>query len=147
MNVLEYTKRGADGIFGDFTFDGESTPFMKTLTHAYLQEDGNYIPIVKPGIYTCQRGQHYLDNPRDPSNPIPIVTFEILNVPGHSGILMPHWGNFNRDSAGCTLCGKEIITYDQLGDEMLTQSKVTFGLFMARMEGIDSFPLQVVDNS
>lgn len=136
MNKLEYFDYHEDGIFGRFTFEDESEPFCYTLSHAFKQEDGSYQPIVQPGIYTCVRGQHQLDHGG------PFETFEITGVDGHSGLLF-HQGNWNRDSNGCTLVGKEMIE-SSLG-RMLTMSVFTFRSFMEHLEGVDSFILEVKD--
>lgn len=147
MHILKYNEHAPYGIFGLFQFAGDSVPFMSTLSHAYLQDDGSYQPIVRPGTYTCRRGVHKLDDG------IEFETFEITGVAGHSGLLF-HAGNFQRDSKGCTLCGASVIRYDSdhdgkltdMDDEMITRSKVTFAAFMQRLAGVDSFMLQVIDN-
>ena len=130
MNRLTRRDFYSTGIFGDFTFDGDDAPFMVTLEHAYPIETG-FAPVVPPGVYTCVRGTHAL------SNGVPFVTFEITGVSGHSGILF-HAGNYNADSHGCVLCGKAIL------GGMITGSKDEFAAFMARLEGVDSFDLEVV---
>jgi len=144
---LKYTAYRPDGIFGEFTFQGDTEPFMVTLTHAYLL-NGDWVPIVTAGsTYHAVRGHHFLDNPKNPAYPIPIETFELVEIPGHTGILFPHWGNFNRDSEGCTLCGEAIIEYDAQHDEMITKSREVFASFMKRLEGVDEFMLEVIDEN
>ncbi len=116
----------AEGIFGVLMVG--STEFA-CLEHAYPQPDGGYKPKLQPGTYVCVRGQHRLDSG-------PIETFEITGVPGHSGILF-HYGNYNRDSNGCVLVGKE-----REGD-MITLSRTAFQNFMDLLKGVDSFNLIV----
>lgn len=93
--TLKRTDFREDGIFG---FIEEFNIF--TLEHAYL-ENGVYKPKVPVGTYTCQMGMHSLGSGRR------LITYELLNVPGHSGILI-HPGNKNSDSEGCILVGEDI---------------------------------------
>ena len=137
MNTLTRTECGSDGIFGFFTFDGDTTSFMTTLEHAFLQDDGTYAPVIPAGQYMCVRGLHQL------SNGIPFQTFEITGVVGHSGLLF-HAGNFNRDSEGCVLCG-DAKTYQPDGNGMITGSRVKFQEWMDRLIGTSSFMLEVID--
>jgi hypothetical protein len=137
MNSLTRTGCGADGVFGNFTFDGDSSFFMVTLEHAFQQDDGTYAPVIPAGQYMCVRGVHQL------SNGVPFTTFEITGVSGHSGLLF-HAGNFNRDSEGCVLCGDQHIA--QLdGQGMITGSRLKFQAFMDRLIGVSSFMLEVSD--
>lgn len=131
MNTLRHTDFRPDGIFGEFTFDGDPGRFCVTLEHSY---DGQ--PKLQPGTYTCVRGTHTLHNG------VPFETFEITGVAGHAGILF-HAGNFNRDSEGCVLVGHTIAINPATGDEMITGSKDEFAAFMARFEGVDSWQLEV----
>jgi hypothetical protein len=68
------------------------------------------------------------------------VTFEVQNVPGHTDILF-HWGNWNKDSAGCILLGDGIAQSSQ--GQMVVDSKKTWEAFMATLTGVDSFELVV----
>ncbi len=136
MNTLERFEFRADGIFGKFRFDDEPT-FAFTLEHAYKQPDGSYDAKLQPGTYTCVRGTHKLHNG------VPFETFEITGVTGHSGILF-HAGNFNRDSEGCVLIGKDIAVNPATGEEMVTGSRGEFAAFMERLEGVSSFQLDVI---
>lgn len=145
MNRLHYKEYRKFGIIGDFTFDGETEPFMVTLSHAY-PVNGTYLPLVMPGIHHCKRGVHTL------ADGVPFVTFEIDDVPGHGGLLFVHPGNFQKDSKGCTLCGEKVKRYDSNGDgeitladdEMITNSRATFKAFMERLAGVDAFMLEVI---
>ena len=138
MNSLTRTGCGADGVFGNFTFDGDSSFFMVTLEHAFQQDDGTYAPIIPNGTYTCVRGTHAL------SNGVPFETFEITGVDGHSGLLF-HAGNFNSDSEGCVLCGQTEITQTN-GQNMITGSRLTFEKWMNELSSVGSFILNVKDD-
>src|ERR1017187_9241020 len=113
--ILQRTDYREDGIFSTFTFADDSDPFMKTLEHAYDDGNDEYAPKIQPGVYTCKRGNHELHCG-------PIETFEVLGVTGHSGILCCHPGNYNKDSDGCVLGGKDIETTDSW---YVTESRVT----------------------
>lgn len=144
MHILTYTAFLKYGIFGHFQFAGDQVPFCDTLSHAY-QKQGIWLPIVMPGVYTCQRGKHRLHGMTED-----FETFEITGVPDHSGLLF-HWLNYNAQSEGCTGLGASRIRYDSnkdgkidvLDDEMITASKFTFAAWMKRLEGVDSFVLSV----
>lgn len=131
MNELRRPAFRDDGIFGELWFDGDTYPFSVTLEHSY-----NGQPKLPAGIYRCVRGQHALHNG------VPFETFEITGVAGHSAILF-HAGNYNRDSEGCVLLGREIVNAPD-GSEMITGSRLEFHQFMARLEGIDEFELKVI---
>ena len=132
MNTLTRTDFRPDGIMGEFTFDGDPGRFCVTLEHSYDNQ-----PKLQPGTYSCVRGVHTLHNG------IPFTTFEITGVAGHTGILF-HAGNFNRDSEGCVLIGRDVSTDPNTGEEMVTGSKLEFAQFMERLDGIDTFQLTVV---
>jgi len=56
-----------------------------------------------------------------------------------------HAGNFaQRDSEGCVLVGNEIAVNPANGEEYVTGSRQQFAEFMERLDGVESFPLQVV---
>jgi hypothetical protein len=116
------------GIYGTLTSE-DGTFSCVTLEHAFLQDDGSYAPITPPGTYTCQLGMHSLDH-----IPAPFKAYQIMNVPGHSGVLI-HMGNYNKDSDGCCLVGAE-----RVGD-MINSSRVTFDKLMESLNNIDSFTL------
>jgi hypothetical protein len=126
-------------------------PVLVTLEHAFLPQgifpagisfghfghhgQGDFLPKIPPGIYTCVRGPHRLEGMTED-----FETFEVTGVAGHSGLLF-HWGNWNRDSDGCILVGEEFDS-SPCG-EMLTNSRATFDKFMALQDGVDSFQLEV----
>lgn len=121
----------SDGILGTLYDEGEF-PIAVTLEHAF-----NRLPKLSAGTYRCQRGIHSLH-----SSPEPFETFEILNVPNHTGILF-HAGNYNDDSNGCVLLGRVVIGSGK--GTMITSSRDTFNRFMLDLEGIDTFSLTVED--
>ena len=140
----------ADGIFSEM-FDG-TTLLMRTCEHAWPSGLPQYqfLPMVMPGKYVCVRGQHRLKGMKED-----FVTFEILGVPGHSGVLF-HWGNWNEDSRGCVLTGEafafaphdtdrdgEVERHEQRV-QMVTNSRVAFKRFMAAQEDTDRFTLTVL---
>lgn len=113
-----------DGIFG-VLLDEQGNQIAVTAEHAY-----NALPKLPQGVYTCKRGHHVLHSG-------PVETFEVLDVPGHSGILL-HVGNYpQKDSDGCILLGEE-----RVGD-MITNSRETFEKFLQLQSGVDSFMLTV----
>lgn len=116
------------GVFGILFIDS-STGELSTLEHAYLQPDGSYASKLRPGKYTCVRGQHQLHSG-------PIETFEITNVPGHTGILF-HYGNKQEDSDGCVLIGTMRM------DDVIVQSRAAFAKFMDALKDVDTFTLVV----
>jgi hypothetical protein len=118
-----------NGVEGEMLSPQESVLFY-TLEHSYLV-GGVYAPKVMPGTYQCVKGSHRLANSR--TN---LYTYELKNVPGHSGILI-HPGNTQHDSCGCILIGKSII-----GDS-LRDSRIAFEDFLLLEQGVDSFLLTV----
>lgn len=139
----------ADGIGSEVTETESGAHFMVVLEHAYLDEQLNtYLPILQPGTYDCVRGAHRLDGMTED-----FITFEITGVKDqhgtlHHGILF-HWGNWNNDSKGCSLCGEKFAFGDDprvVGyslDDMVTNSRATFARFMQSQEGLDRFTLTV----
>lgn len=150
MNLkLVYTEARSDGIFGwilpiDEPADGEAKPLCVFVTHAYREPDGSYRPKVRAGIYECVRGRHSL---LKNGEPVWFDTFEVTGVPGHHGILF-HSGNYGENSKGCFCVGRKIVdTEDRDGvdgpDEMVTESRTSFAMFMAAQVGVDRFQLTV----
>ena len=93
------------------------------------------MPKIPQGVYTCMRGEHELENgPK-------FITFEVMGVPGHSGLLF-HKGNFDNDSKGCILLGMNVVGAP--GARMITQSGLAFDRFMALQKGVDDFQLTVI---
>jgi hypothetical protein len=69
-------------------------------------------------------------------------TFEVMNVPGHWGILF-HVGNYNEDSEGCILVGEGLGRRYKNG-VMLTNSKKAFAKLMALLKDVEQFTLLVI---
>lgn len=121
--VLHRYEEGAQGIFGKlYGVDAE----FDTLEHSFAGR-----ALIPPGNYRCVRGPHRLHGMTKD-----FETFEVLGIPGHSGLLF-HWGNYNRDSQGCILVGAS-----RQGD-MICGSRAAFATFMALQKGEDSFLLVV----
>lgn len=131
--ILKRTDSNENGVFGQLT-DSQGTFLLCTLEHAYDSELGNgtYAAKVPTGTYQCVRGKHKLANMTDV-----FITFEVQNVPGHTGILF-HAGNFDKDSEGCILLGL------QRNGDMVTESRMAFHKFLDLQDGIDSFILTVM---
>lgn len=133
----DYVKEGIFGVLSSddlpLVVDVPSAFICQTLEHAYSVETPvGYAPKVPLGVYTCVRGTHQLEK-MDHA----FETFEVTNVPGHTNILF-HSGNVNADSAGCILLG---LKNDN--DKEILESRAAFKLFMARLEGVDSFELTI----
>lgn len=129
--ILRRTSYTVDGVFG-ILLDKFSNIVAYTLEHAYRDDSQPTVYAKIPeGTYACQRGMHKLDH-----SLTLFETFEIMDVPGHTGILF-HVGNKNDDSAGCVLLGSSIE------GSVLVQSKLAFEHFMDITQGVDSFILTV----
>lgn len=128
-----------DGIFSVLKKE-HRTEVAQTLERAYEMINGDqhigYIVKLQSGTYSCKRGSHRLHGMTHD-----FETFEVTGVKGHSGILF-HWGNYNKDSDGCILLGERRTKFN--GVTMITDSKATFAKFMAMLDGIDSFELEVI---
>lgn len=125
-----------DGILGDLYSDNGSF-LCSTLEHAYPINSSGFAPKIPLGFYRCVKGIHKLSH--SPS----FETFEVTDVPGHSGILF-HTGNFNNDSEGCILVG-EHDEYPDTKALILMDSRKTFEKFMLAQAQIKEFILTVVD--
>lgn len=125
----------SDGVFGEL-IDDTGQRVAVTLEHAFSIK-GEYEAAVPAGVYQCLKSMHFLKNA-----PRALQTFEVLNVPGHTGILF-HVGNWNEDSDGCILLG-DAVTGDPTG-MMIIDSKRAFTRFMAVQDGVAQFTLTVVD--
>jgi len=121
----------SDGITGTLYNDQEE-PIAVTLEHSY---DGE--AKLPAGPYTCKRGMHTLHH-----HPVAFETFEVMDVPGHTGILF-HVANWQRDLDGCIGLGRTVIQ-SEVGT-MITDSNFTFTKFMYDLDGIDTFLFTVED--
>lgn len=120
---LEQTSECSRGVL---MIDGRF--ICMTLERPWLDNQPN-ISCIPPGHYTCRR----VRSPRFGD------TFEICDVPGRSHILF-HAGNRPEDTLGCVLTGR---TLPPLTAE-IHQSRKGLATFMDVLEGIDTFPLEVV---
>ena len=125
-----------DGCFGKLIATATGAEWLRTLEHAYPLGGEGYTVKVQPGVYQCIRGVHSLAG-----HPTPFETFEVTEVPGHTGILF-HVDNWNADSDGCILVGVALAPSE--AGQMITQSKVAFERFMALQMGCDAFQLTVI---
>ena len=132
LNRREFRK---DGVFSEL-IDEQGNILAHTLEHAYPDSNGSYAPKIPDGTYICRRGPHRLEGMT-----ADFETFEVLNVPNHSDILF-HWGNWNKDSAGCILLGDAVAQSSQ--GQMIVDSKKTWEAFMATLIGVDTFQLTVM---
>ncbi len=124
-----------DGIFSELRDESDNL-IAVTLEHAYANDAGGFEPKIPPGVYTCVRGPHRLHGMNED-----FITFEITGVEGHTNLLF-HWGNWNKDSDGCVLTGKDEL---QLKDQdMIEHSKDAFSNLMELEKNVDSFPLTVI---
>ena len=122
--TLKRDRFAHDGIFGTLT-NGE-TVVCRTLEHSFDSQ-----PALPAGTYTCKRGTHMLAGMSQN-----FITFEVQNVPGHTGILF-HTGNTNRDSEGCILVGETIK------GNLLLNSRPAFATFMTLCDRLPQFTLNV----
>src|ERR1017187_591661 len=120
--TLFRTEFGPNGVFSNL-FEPDNDRIASCLEHSYQNEAGLWLSKIPPGAYTCQRGTHQL------ANAIPFVTFEIMGVPGHTGLLF-HAGNFEDASEGCVLLGQI-----RKGNEMIN-SRAAFDNFMLLQNNI-----------
>lgn len=100
---------------------------LHTLEHNYNDE-----AKIPSGTYKCIRGIHHLG-----AALTPVETFEVTGVAGHTGLLF-HTGNYNSDSNGCILLGQGE------NGHMIIGSRDAFKVFMASLEGINEFTLEVL---
>lgn len=121
--------KSEDGVFGVLTLDNQAV--CLTLERSWLGNQQN-ISCVPPDIYLCKR----IDSPKFGD------TFQFMNVPGRTNILF-HIGNTPDDSLGCVLLGSE---YGELESKRgILGSSKAFKKFMTITEGVDAFPLQIIN--
>lgn len=104
------------------------------------RNNAHSVSCIPAGEYTAKRTQH----------PEHGEVFQVMDVPDRDEILL-HIGCLPRDTKGCILLGTQFGHVDYAdgkpgaSGEGVTQSHAAFAAFMAAMNGIDSFPLTVVD--
>lgn len=132
--ILKRNRFCVDGIFGVLMDEIEDIHAV-TLEHAYHIGQGVFAPKLPEGEYVCKRGPHRLASMTEN-----FETFEVMGVPGHTGILF-HVGNYNKDSSGCILVGSEVIS------NMVICSKVAFANFLKLQSDVNEFKLVVVNEN
>ncbi len=119
-----------DGIYGEFYDDKDRLIFV-TLEHAYPDGNGEFLPKIAPGVYTCVRY----------NSPEHGWCYMLQGVPDFQGKPVTyteiHIGCYNADSKGCILLGLK------LGPKMILDSRIAFGRWMDMQTGVDSFLLTV----
>lgn len=127
--VLKRQDAGPTGVFSTLQPERLPNPVFYTVEHSY-QTGLVWLPKLPPGLYVCKRGMHQLHSG-------PIETFEITNVPGHTGVLF-HPGNKESASEGCVCLGMS-----RQGDAVL-ESRRAFDWLMSMQQGLSSFMLTVI---
>lgn len=135
MRHLTLTRQSfqLDGITGVLR-DEEDDQVAVTMERSYGSK-----PKLPDGEYICVRGPHALRRPDGTLKRF--ETFEIMGVPGHTGMLF-HAGNWHTDSEGCILLGRVCCTSTK--GQMVTDSVKTFERFMLSLDGQDTFRLTVL---
>lgn len=125
--LLTRTDYRASGIFGRLEFSDGTILF--TLERAYHQSNDTFRPKLPNGTYECKLGIHRLHDLKS------FETFEVMNVPGHTGILF-HKGNRNEDSEGCILIGMYRTEHE------IYESRIAFNKFMEKLKDVKEFTLE-----
>ncbi len=129
-----------DGIFGRL-YNDHGVPLCYTLEHSFAQLDGSWLPKVAVGTYKCVRGQHQLA-----SMTKPFTTFEVTGVPPFDGNavtgILFHMGNFDKDSEGCILVGRNILKQAD-GSQIVSNSVHTFEDVMNAWSQLNEFQLVI----
>ncbi len=112
-------------------FDGLTKVFeCKTLELPYINNQ-KQISCIPVGIYHVRKH----------NSPTFGKVFHVLNVENRSEILI-HKGNYNRNTKGCILVGKDFIDIDKDGATDITSSGNTMDLFLSVMP--DEFKLSIL---
>lgn len=129
MNViLHRTDTNEDGTFGTLNVDGQ--PVCVTLEETWL-DNQRRISCIPEGEYECVKysGTKYKN------------VWWVKNVKDRSAILI-HWGNTERNTAGCILVGKY---YHQFGEQWgIADSKRTFRYLKKTLP--DNFTLKIINH-
>jgi hypothetical protein len=127
---LEHTPQGDIGVV---LFDG--IVFCFCLQPDVVDAGRFHLP---EGLFNCRR----YDSPKHGETFVIERPETPFHVDGHD-FLEFHAGNVLTDTLGCTIIGSSV---DKLkGQRAVVNSGTTFKLFMEKLEGIDSFPLKVID--
>lgn len=125
--ILQRTTQTNDCTMGELRED-DGTFVLYTLERPW-RENAHRVSCIPAGHYVAKRTV----------TPQHGECFEVTGVPDRDAILF-HAGNTAKDSAGCILLGKVVISPTMIG-----QSRLALALFMAREAGEDAFPLTVND--
>jgi hypothetical protein len=129
--MIYLRKISVDNQGAFYQFYDEDELLFYVATHTYQQTDGSWLPKTPVGVYDLVRGNHTLKTGQT------FYTFEVMNVPGHTGILLPHTGNLpERDSEGCYLCGTHVSTLGTVKD--VSNSVDAYTLFTGHFDGVTS---------
>lgn len=134
-----------DGIFGEL-WDERGEFYCVTLERAYPRKEitypeetqntyspFTYLPKIPPGKYRCTR----FNSPH-----LGYIVWMLHDVPGHDHCLI-HIGNYNENSDGCVLVGKQIGNKTDLG-KMIMSSEPTFKKLMKDTESLTEMQLTVI---
>jgi len=121
------------GTFGNWIIN--SRLFCVTLEPADLENRKN-VSSIPAQQYICKRysSEKYPD------------TFQIMNVPGRSRVLI-HPGNTIHHTEGCILLAQYVgkLNIGGVVERGVLNSGKTFRAFMALMNGIDEFHLTIIE--
>ena len=124
---------GPDGILSVLE-DENGVEICETIEHAYPSGLTGWVPKIPNGTFTCVRGPHRLHSMTED-----FTTFEVTEVPGHTGVLF-HCGNTENDSEGCVLLGEYAGDSKSL---VIINSRLAFEKFMNLQDSITEFELTV----
>jgi len=112
-------------------FSGISKVFeCKTLELPWL-DNSKQISCIPAGTYQVRKH----------NSPTFGKVFHVTGVPGRSEILI-HKGNFNKDTKGCILVGKDFIDINTDGTTDITQSGATLEKMLMYLP--DEFTLKII---
>ena len=134
--TLTRNKIGPEGAFSEITGTTNGIRLFVATEHAYQDQSGEWFAKIPEGEYQCLLGTHELAG-----GPV-FETYQVMNVPGHSGILF-HKGNLpETDSAGCILLGTSFGELNGVAADL--NSAVAFKAFLILQQG-QPFKLTVVN--
>ena len=122
-------EQGREGTFGVLRINGQA--WCVTLEPPDYGNVEN-ISCIPSGRYVCRK----VESPRFGT------TFEVVDVPGRSHILM-HPGNLVEDTQGCVLLGRQFGLLH--GNRGVLNSGRTFRDFMDYLRDVEEFPFIVED--
>ena len=127
--LIKRIAKTIEGTFGVLEIKG--FPFCLTLEDPWAGNERG-ISCIPSGTYSAMRR----------NSPKFGQVWEILNVPGRSGIFI-HWGNTAEDTTGCILVGK---SFGLLSDKhAIMQSKQAFEELMSETAAYDTYSLTIRD--